>query len=71
VLFHGTYGFQEVGQQLMSGVGRRVSLLAKDLCSHAFVRSTYLEGAGLPSQTWLAERERTTQPPQTRAAGAH
>jgi hypothetical protein len=55
----------------MSGVGRRVSLLAKDLCSHAFVRSTYLEGAGLPSQTWLAERERTTQPPQTRAAGAH
>jgi uncharacterized protein len=71
VLFHGTYGFQEVGQQLMSGVGRRVSLLAKDLCSHAFVRSTYLEGAGLPGQPWLAERERTPQPPQTRVAGAH
>jgi hypothetical protein len=48
-----------------------VSLLAKDLCSHAFVRSTYLDGAGLPNQPWLAERPRTTQPPHSRAAGAH
>ena len=71
VLFHGTYGFQEVGQQVMTGVNRRVSLLAKELCSHAFVRETYLDGAGLPSQPWLAERARSVQPPQSRAAGAH
>jgi len=71
VLFHGTYGFQEVGQQLMPVVERRVSLLAKDLCSHAFVRAAYLDGAGLPAQPWLAERPRSVQPPQTRAAGAH
>jgi len=45
VLFHGTYGFQEVGQQLMPVVNRRVSLLVKELCSHAFVRATYLDGA--------------------------
>jgi predicted GNAT superfamily acetyltransferase len=71
VLFHGTYGFQEVGQQLMSSVDRRVSLLAKDLCSHAFVRATYLDGAGLPNQLWLAERPRLAEPAQSRAAGAH
>ena len=29
VLFHGTYGFQEVGQQMMPAVNRRVALLAK------------------------------------------
>lgn len=58
VLFHGTYGFNEVGQQLMSGVGRPVSLLAKSLCSYEFVRDTYLKsGTGeLPNQPWLAER---------------
>lgn len=58
VLFHGTYGFNEVGQQLMVGVGRPVSLLAKTLCSYGFVRDTYLQvGAGrLPNLPWLAER---------------
>ena len=55
----------------MPVVDRRVSLLAKDLCSHGFVRTTYLDGAGLPAQQWLAERPRSLQPPQTRAAGAH
>lgn len=58
VLFHGTYGFNEVGQQLMTSVGRPVSLLAKSLCSYEFVRDTYLKsGTGeLPNQPWLAER---------------
>lgn len=60
VLFHGTYGFQEVGQQVMPGNGRRVSLLAKTLCSFPFVRDTYLRGGNgrLPDLPWLAERER-------------
>lgn len=58
VLFHGTYGFNEVGQQLMDGIGRKVSLLAKTLCSFEFVRDSYLRtGNGcLPDRPWLAER---------------
>ncbi len=60
VLFHGTYGFQEVGQQIMSGLDKRVSLLAKNLPSFEFVRATYLENSPgqLPNQPWLAQRER-------------
>jgi len=73
VLCHGTYGFQEVGQQLMPAVNRRVALLAKELFSFAFVRDTYLHGAAgaLPNQPWLAEREPLARLPAARAAGAH
>jgi predicted GNAT superfamily acetyltransferase len=56
VLFHGTYGFQEVGQQRMGDRGPQVSLLAKDLPSYAFVRDTYLEHGGLPDLPWLTGR---------------
>ncbi len=72
VLFHGTYGFQEVGQQMMTHVNRRVALLAKDLPSFPFVRDTYLLGptGALPNQPWLAERERKIRLPQARVAGA-
>lgn len=69
VLFHGTYGFQEVGQQTMAGVGRRVALLAKDLCSYPFVRDSYLKNGGLPNEPWLAERTRSHPPAAKRAAG--
>ena len=69
VLFHGTYGFQEVGQQTMAGVDRRVALLAKDLCSYAYVRDSYLREGGLPEVPWLAERPREAKPPALRAAG--
>jgi uncharacterized protein len=70
VLFHGTYGFNEVGQQLMPGVGRPVSLLAKPMCSYEFVRDTYLTtGAGeLPDQPWLAERFNTLSSPGSASA---
>ena len=70
VLFHGTYGVQEVGQQLMSGVGRPVSLLAKTLCSHEFVLDTYLleSGGQLPDLAWTAERIRRN--PDAREARA-
>ncbi len=68
VLFHGTYGFQEVGQQVMDGVGRRVSLLAKDMCSFPFVRDTYVAGEGLPDLPWLAARVLPDSAPQ-RATG--
>jgi predicted GNAT superfamily acetyltransferase len=72
LLFHGGFGFHEVGQQVMPATGRRVALLARDLCSHAFVRDTYLAGpvGQLPDLPWLAERERG-EPEATamRAAG--
>lgn len=73
VLFHGTYGFQEVGQQVMASVKRRVALLAKELPSYAFVRDTYLNGTpgGLPNQPWLGERLQRSNRPTARAAGAN
>ncbi|TCV91854.1 hypothetical protein EC912_10989 [Luteibacter rhizovicinus] len=58
VLFHGTLGFQEVGQQKMGAKGPKVSLLAKELPSFPFVRERYLDGDGLPDVSWLAERHR-------------
>lgn len=72
VLFHGTYGFQEVGQQTMPGNNRRVSLLAKTLCSYPFVRETYLEGpTGLPDLPWLVGRDRVRAlPPRNARAGS-
>ncbi len=69
MLFHGTYGFQEVGQQTMPGVNRRVALLAKELCSYPYVRDTYLAAGGLPDVPWLAERARAQPPAAKRAAG--
>ena len=61
VLFHGTYGFREVGQQVVAGYGH-VSLLAKDLCSYPWVRDTYLRHGHLPALPWLAERDRPSPP---------
>lgn len=70
MLFHGTYGFQEMGQQTMPIVERRVALLAKDLCSYGFVRDTYLANGhdGLPKQSWLTARALRSGHSNTRAA---
>jgi predicted GNAT superfamily acetyltransferase len=57
VLFHGTYGFQEVDQQRMGADGPQVSLLVKDLPSYGYVHDTWLEHGGLPDVPWLAERD--------------
>ncbi len=69
VLFHGTFGFHEVGQQSMQGVGKRVSLLVKDLPSYAYVRDTYLRNGQLPKLPWLMERPDRIAPHKARAAG--
>ena len=65
LLFHGSYGFQEVGQRVMKKNGRRVSLLAKTLCSFPYVRDTYLNGPDgrLPDVAWLADRKRPVAAP--------
>jgi uncharacterized protein len=57
LLFHGSFGFHEVGQQRMPGNDRPVSLLSKELCSYSFVRERYLEHGGLPDVPWLTERK--------------
>ena len=67
VLFHGTFGFHEAGQQVMPETGRRVSLLLKELCSYPFVRDAYPDG--LPAVPWLAQRNPSAGETRLRAAG--
>jgi uncharacterized protein len=50
-LFHGSFGFREVGQHVMPSTDIRASMLVKDLCSFAWVRETY--GGTLPDEPWL------------------
>lgn len=54
LLFHGSFGFREVGQQVMPGLGLRACMLVKELCSHAFVQERY--GQELPAQSWAGAR---------------
>jgi predicted GNAT superfamily acetyltransferase len=69
LLFHGTFGFQEVSQWVMPDSGRRVSLLVKPLLSYPFVQQHYPDG--LPDLPWLAARilPIAEPEPQLRAAG--
>jgi predicted GNAT superfamily acetyltransferase len=69
VLFHGTFGFREVGQQTLNS-GHRVSLLAKELCSYPWVRDAY-EKTGLPNLTWLRPRIRIHHDPVLIAVNGH
>ncbi|HEU0151819.1 MAG TPA: GNAT family N-acetyltransferase [Arenimonas sp.] len=54
LLFHGHFGFREVGQQVMPGTDIRVSMLMKEMCSYPFVAQAY--GDRLPDQPWLQAR---------------
>ncbi|HET8897819.1 MAG TPA: GNAT family N-acetyltransferase [Rhodanobacteraceae bacterium] len=56
LLFHGSFGFNEIGQQRMPHNNRRVSLLCKPLPSYAYVRDRYLRHGGLPDVPWLQSR---------------
>jgi predicted GNAT superfamily acetyltransferase len=69
LLFHGSFGFHEVGQQRMQGNDRPVSLLSKELCSYGFVREHYLEHGGLPDVSWLHERKPSQEGRAQRSAG--
>jgi len=62
LLFHGSFGFREVGQHVMPGHGLRAAMLVKELCSHPFVRETY--AGKLPDQPWLAARALPGRKPQ-------
>ena len=58
LLFHGSFGFKEVGQNTMDQAGVRASMLMKDMCSHAWVKETY-RGI-LPNLPWTSSRLATT-----------
>ena len=66
LLFHGSFGFREVGQHVMPGPSLRAAMLVKELCSHQFVLETY--HGSLPEEPWLAARELPGDKPQ-RATG--
>ena len=53
LLFHGSFGFREVGQHVMPGYDIRAAMLMKGLCSYPWVRDTY--GDALPDQSWLQQ----------------
>ncbi len=51
LLFHGSFGFREVGQHVMAETGVRAAMLMKELCSYAWVHETY--GEALPAEPWI------------------
>ena len=68
LLFHGSFGFREVGQQVMPETGLRAAMLMKDMCSYPWVRDTY--GTQLPDVPWLAPPRAATQRPLATGTGA-
>lgn len=53
LLFHGSFGFREVGQHVMPETGVRAAMLMKELCSYAWIHETY--GEVLPQLPWIAQ----------------
>lgn len=56
LLFHGSFGFHEVGQHQMPDSPLRAAMLYKEMCSYPFVQATY--GSQLPAVRWLQARRR-------------
>ncbi len=68
LLFHGSFGFREVGQQVMPETGLRAAMLMKDMCSYPWVRETY--GTQLPDVPWLASPRAAAPRPLATGTGA-
>jgi len=51
-LFHGSIGFNEIGQHVMPETGIRALMLAKELCSFPWVHARY--GRQLPEVPWIS-----------------
>ena len=66
LLFHGSFGFREVGQHVMPAAdgqpAHRAAMLMKELCSYRWVHDTY--GDRLPDVPWIS-------PPRHPVADAH
>jgi len=68
LLFHGSFGFREVGQHVLADQGLRAAMLMKPLCSYAWVRDTY--GDALPQATWLLPKRSPHPAPRAAGTGA-
>ena len=53
LLFHGSFGFREVGQHVMPDTEVRAAMLMKELCSFAWIHEAY--GEALPKLPWIAQ----------------
>ena len=62
LLFHGSFGFREIGQHVMKGHDLRAAMLVKELCSFTWVKQAY--SGCLPDQPWLAARDVPGRKPQ-------
>jgi predicted GNAT superfamily acetyltransferase len=67
LVFHGSFGFREVGQHVMAEAGVRASMLMKELCSYSWVRDTY--GDALPPLPWVGQARCVTDAQQRRPTG--
>ena len=67
LLFHGSFGFREVGQRVLVRNGMRAAMLMKELCSYPWVRDTY--GGNLPDVPWITTRSVLEAPPAPRSTG--
>jgi len=70
LLFHGSFGFREIGQNVMQGAEGpghdvRAAMLMKTLCSYPWVRETY--GDALPDVPWLQRPRHLAAPHATEA----
>ena len=68
LLFHGSFGFREVGQHVMSEHDVRAAMLMKSLCSYPLVRDTY--GDALPDEPWLLHPRQLQPAPRATGTGA-
>lgn len=60
-IFHGSFGFNEMGQHVMPETGVRASMLTKPLHSYQWVEEQY--GGQLPDQPWLLKPRATSAGP--------
>ncbi len=71
LLFHGSFGFREIGQHLVPASNgapkRRAAMLMKELCSYPWIRDTY--GTQLPDVSWIAAGRAAVDVAEHRATG--
>ncbi|HHW4680034.1 MAG TPA: GNAT family N-acetyltransferase [Xylella taiwanensis] len=60
LLFHGSFGFHEVGQNTMTDIGVRASMLMKEMCSYPWIQETY--GDKLPNLPWVGRKRHIATP---------
>ena len=53
LLFHGSFGFREVGQHVMPETEVRAAMLMKELCSYPWIHENY--GETLPALPWIRQ----------------